>query len=199
MISDGIECMPRSAFTGRSSLISVTINDTVTIIYDSAFAFCIQLETVILGKGVNFIYSQVFYYYQNMKCIYFYADSPPIYWIWCFSDIPVNIVMTLETYQGEIFGELNVSKGSTIDECLPPTHTFAESDTFTESNAFTVQYTFTKSDALKESITFSSKISGYVTFSNTHSWTYSLSQTLIMTIVNSTISNTFSIPKDSYY
>ena len=49
--------------------------------------------------------------------------------------------MTLEAYQSETFGDLDVIKGTTIDECLPwPTLTFTQSNTF--SNAFLESSTF---------------------------------------------------------
>ena len=53
-----------------------------------------------------------------------------------FLSVPAIIVMTLTTYQNVTFVKLDVSIGTTIEGCLPmPTHTFTESNKFTESKS----------------------------------------------------------------
>ena len=89
--------------------------------------------------------------------------------------------MTLEIYQKETFGDLNVSEVTAIDEYLPSTHTFTESNTFKKSNAF------------KKSNTFTASLPRGAVFTNTLTLTHLLSLTQTMSIYSSTLSLSFSV------
>jgi len=58
-----------SAYAGSTSLISVTMPDTVTVIGDSAFANCKALVTVNLSKNLKKIGNSAFYQCSNLKTI----------------------------------------------------------------------------------------------------------------------------------
>ena len=117
----------------------------------------------------------------SLKCIYFCGQTSPTVSSSAFSGVPTSHVVTLEKYQSETFGNLSVSKGTTIEGCLPmPTLTFTVSSIFTQSNAFTA-----------------SLPSGAI-FTNTFILTYSLSLTQTMSIYNSALSLSFTISENTY-
>ena len=72
--------------------------------------------------------SHVFHAFSNInwgfKYIYFYGKISPTVSLGTFSGVLPASVMTLSTYQGAIYEGLRVSKGTIIDEYLPPTLTF---------------------------------------------------------------------------
>ena len=103
----------------------------------------------------------------NLFCINFYGKSSPTVSSIAFSYVPATTVMTSNSYQSTIFGPLNVTSGTTIDECLPPTLTFTKSNTFTESNAFIQSNTFSESNMFTTSL--HSGASFQVTLTITHS------------------------------
>ena len=92
-----------------------------------AFYQCSALETVTIGERVETFGDRAFYSCSSLKCIYFYGKTSPTVGTNAFYRVPASSVMALETYQNETFGELSVSKGTTNDQCLPPTLTFTES------------------------------------------------------------------------
>ena len=118
------------------------------------FFSCSALETVIIEEGVKTIGESAFESCSSLKSIYFYGETLPTVPPSAFLGVSAASVMTLEAYQNEIFGELNVSKGTTINECLQPTLTFTESSIFTQSNTFTKSFAFKESSSFTESSTF---------------------------------------------
>ena len=113
---------------------------------------------------------------------YFYGETSPTVSSNAFAGARAASVMTLETYQNEAFGNLNVTKGTTIDGCHPiPNLTFTPSNVFTLSNTFTSSSTFTLS------------LQSGATFTNTFILTHSLSLTQAMSICNSSLSVLLSI------
>ena len=126
---------------------------------------CSSLKTIKIPGSVTTIGMSAFHSCENLICIYFYGETSPTIVTNAFSGVPV---MTLEIYKDETFGDLNVFKGTTLDECLPATHTFTESNTFTVS-----------------------LVSGEV-LSNTLTLMYSLTLTQTVSVYNSTHSKIFS-------
>ena len=57
------------AFSGRSTVISVTLPDSVVDIEDHAFWHCRSIESIKIGKNVKSIGEQVFYYCERLTSI----------------------------------------------------------------------------------------------------------------------------------
>ena len=128
---------------------NITIPSLVTSIGEVAFQLCSGLETVAIGERVETIMDYAFSSCSSLVCIYFYVETSPTVSSNAFSGVQVSI-MTLEAYKNETFGNLNVSKGTTIDGSIPiltftsELNIFTNSNTFTESNAFAESNTFTE-------------------------------------------------------
>ena len=189
-----------SAFRSCSSLVNIAIPNKITSITYCAFYSCSALETVIIGESVNVIGTSAFQFCSNLRCIYFYGDAAPTIYENAFGGVPATSVMTTNSYNREKFGPLNVSRG-TIDECLPPTLTFTQSDTFsgtftqsstfTQSNTFSESSIFTQSNTFTESSTFSDSFPFGATVTHSFALTYSLTITQTVIAVGSFVSNTF--------
>ena len=86
---------------------------------------CCEIKAIIITGNVSTSGKSSIQYCSNLQCIYFY-DSTSVE-ASAFYDTLVTTIMTLDTYENETIGEMNVTKGTTIDECLPPKYTFTES------------------------------------------------------------------------
>ena len=60
-INDGVTEIPDSAFKNDKSLTSVIIPDSVKTIGKSAFAFCLNLSDIVIPEGVESIKSRAFF------------------------------------------------------------------------------------------------------------------------------------------
>ena len=148
---------------------------------------------VTIEEDVETIGNWAFYSCSSLKCIYFYGKTSLNVGTNAFYNVPAASVMKLASCQNETFGDLNVSKGTTIDECLPPTLTFTQSNIFTQLNIFTKSNTFTESNIFTKSNTFTASLLNGATLTNTFILTNSVSLTQRMFVWNSTLSNSFTI------
>ena len=69
IISEGVTSISNDAFSGRSSLIRITIPDTVTSIGDSAFHSCDSLASVTIPNSVTSIGGSVFYNCDSLSSV----------------------------------------------------------------------------------------------------------------------------------
>ena len=170
-MGESIEIIGNYQFPFCSLLQNIAIPNLVTPIGNYAFYSCYGLEAVSIGENVETIGESAFRSCSSLKCIYFYGETSPIVGSSAFSGVPAAYVMTLETFQNETFGDLNVSKGITIDGCIPMSiPRFAESNIFTKSNRFT------------------ELIRSGATFDSTFILTYSFIFTQTISICDSTLS-----------
>ena len=75
IIPDSVKRIGERAFSGCTSLESVTIPDSVKSIGDYAFLGCTSLESVTIGKGVTNIDFSVFYNCKGLASIYVDANN----------------------------------------------------------------------------------------------------------------------------
>ena len=66
-----------SAFSGCTSLTSVTIPNSVTSIEGGAFNGCSKLSSITIGEGVSWIYSNAFANCQQLTDVYCLAENVP--------------------------------------------------------------------------------------------------------------------------
>lgn len=102
---------------------------------------------------------------KSLKCIYLYGKTLSTVSSNAFSCAPAS-VMTLSIYQSETFGDLNASKGTKIDEYIPPTLIFTKLIAFMELNIFSNTFT--------QPSTFTELLSSGAAFTNTFILTQSL-------------------------
>ena len=151
------------------------------------FQRCFYLENVIIGESVKTIEQRAFRSCSSLNYIYYYSEASPIVLSNSFSYVPASSVILFATYQGETFGELNISKEITIEGCLPmPAITFTESSTFSQSKAFSESNTFTQSNifiksntttessSFTESSAFNASLQSDASFTNIITLTHSL-------------------------
>ena len=77
IIDDGVTTIGYSAFSGCSSLTSVTIPISVTEIGVGAFSYCSSLTSVTIPSSVTTIWHSAFYGCKNIKQITSEAVTPP--------------------------------------------------------------------------------------------------------------------------
>ena len=69
LFDDGLRKIGGYAFSGCTSLSSITLPSTVTEIGDSAFQYCINLRVVVLNDGLQKIGRSAFYYCTSLSSI----------------------------------------------------------------------------------------------------------------------------------
>ena len=91
-------------FQGCKNLVSITVPDNVTKIYEGAFAHCEKLTSIYLGSGISELgdyYSSsstsVFAFCNNIKDIHIKAFKPPRYYN---EDIPYKSSIKLYIPKG---------------------------------------------------------------------------------------------------
>ena len=99
-----------------SGLTSIEIPDKVTTIGGDAFAYCENLKTVIIGKGVKTI-SQGAFYESKVKDVYVKATTPPSISGYLLSNKPTIHVYasSLQKYQNSSWAEFGTIVGD-LDE-----------------------------------------------------------------------------------
>ncbi|KAH0788521.1 leucine-rich repeat domain-containing protein [Histomonas meleagridis] len=161
-----------------------TFPTNVTSIDINAFCNCISLRNIEIPCNITSVGDKAFASCCNLTCVFYYGETVPTNKSDVFDNNNlIRSVMTSDSYIGQTFCGINVSKGTVIDECLPPTQSFTRSNTYsnTFTNTFTQSNTFTKSNTLLPSnvtltlsLTNSYSITETVTISGTYSYSYVL-------------------------
>ena len=107
-----------NAFSG-SGLRMVEIPDKVTSVGEDAFAYCSQLTTVIIGKGIKTL-SKGAFYDSKVKDVYVKALTPPSVSSYLFSSNPTIHVYAsvLEKYKASAWTEFGTIVGDLDDEII---------------------------------------------------------------------------------
>ncbi|KAH0788282.1 leucine-rich repeat domain-containing protein [Histomonas meleagridis] len=129
-----------------------TFPTNVTAIGVNAFCNCISLRNIEIPCNITSVGDKAFASCFYLTCIFYYGETVPTNTSNVFDNNNlIRSVMTIDSYSGQTFCGINVSKGTVIDECLPPTQSFTRSNTY--SNTFTKSSTLTKSNAYTNSNT----------------------------------------------
>ena len=193
-----METNGNSVFSDYSSLKNIIIPSFVTLIEFGISLFCSALETATIGEGMETIWDQTFSSCSSLKCICFWSQISSTIERAVFQVITSICYDIIETYQSETFVDLKISKGTTIDECLPPILTFKKSNTFTESSAFKKLNTLVRLNTFPESSAFTESPRNDANLTYSFILTGSISSTLVMSICNSTLSISFSVSESNY-
>ncbi|KAH0794799.1 leucine-rich repeat domain-containing protein [Histomonas meleagridis] len=97
---------------------NITLPSTIETLETYAFSHCNELETVILNAEIRFIEKYAFYNCENIMCVYYLGNSSPnVHDDAFYGSTFLRKVNTIASYFGETFGDKNVSKGVSIDQC----------------------------------------------------------------------------------
>ena len=116
-------CLPRTIISIGSNAFSQTglriieIPDKVTSVGEDAFAYCSQLSTVVIGKGIKSL-SKGAFYDSKVKDVYVKALTPPSVSSYLFSSNPTIHVYAsaLEKYKASAWAEYGTLVGDLDDD-----------------------------------------------------------------------------------
>ena len=91
----GLEKIGSCAFYNRRNLTTVIIPDNCTTIETSAFAYCLNLSSITIGKNISMIGNYAFRENSKINNIKIYATTPPVITKDVFSGIPDLMAVTL--------------------------------------------------------------------------------------------------------